>query len=1068
MKSSIWFTFLERSRVTFLLVFGVVVFGIFGLMNVDIESNPEINQPIGIVQTFYPNASALDVEMNVTKELEKEFQSLDKLKKITSNSSSNFSVITVEFETSAETSEVIADLTEAANKASGRLPDLAEDPEVIELDFNSISVVSLSVLGDKEFSELSEVADEVASEIESIGGVSNVEIIGDYQEEVTIILDSLVSEFYGVTPSQIIQAIQVGNLNLPIGEIERDSSNINVRINGEKTTVEDIRALPLSNLSENGEFKQLTIGDVAYVALEEVEQDTLSYVSTKDGASKRAITLNVFKSSGGNIVNIVNQVDERTEEIRSGLEEGVEIVKTNDNAYFIKNDLSTLSSSGLQTIGVIFIAILLVLSLKEALVAAIAIPIIFLITFGVLYGADETLNGLTIFSLILSLGLVVDTSVVIVEGIYEFKKEGMDSLEAAKETLRQYKWPLVAGTLTTLSAFAPMLLVSGIVGEYIRTIPIVLSITLAASLLVSFAITPLLSMKLIETFERLSRKVFGQKNKELSRKEKFIESIKNKYESTLRSVLDSRAARGIILLVTLVCFVGSMALPVTGVLKAQLFPEADTPFVYVNFEAPIGTQIQETRSMAEVIENVLDTKEYIKNYTINYGSSISTDPSGAGNDTGDYLGHVVVNLTDESSGRKKSYTISDLLREELENLNSDLDISVESISAGPPLAAPIEVRLSGDDLETLQNITEIIKEELGGIEALVNIRSDFDNNKNELEIRLDEERLSYYGLNKQTVAQTLQSMVNGAEAGEIQLKGEATEIRVWLDSNEVKNYSELYAALVPTQVGFIPLSEIAEISENTSLQSIPRIDLKRSVRIRSNIKEDIVLAEILPEVEAVLESIEKPSGYTIEIGGEDEDVQQSFTELFSSMIVAVLLILIILVAQFNSFKQTVIILCTLPLAIIGIFPGLSLLGLPLSFPAFLGVVMLTGIVVNDAIVMVDQINRNRLSGMDLKTALIEACRLRFVPIMLTTITTVFGLLPITLSDEFWRGLGFSVIFGLSTATFLTLMIIPILFTIFLRDKKGSQDYQDTANPVEPIEKINIDSDVSPRLIVEES
>lgn len=1055
MNNSIWFTFIEKSRVTFLLALAIVLVGVFGILNVDIESNPEINQPIGIVQTIYPNASALDVEQNVTIELEKEFQSLDLVKSITSNSSSNVSVITVEFETSADISEVISDLNEATNKAAGRLPELAEDPQVIELDFNSQSIVSLSVLGDKEFKDLSEVADEVADQIESISGVSSVEIIGGYDEQINIVLDSLVSEFYGITPGQIIQAIQAGNLNLPIGEVERDSSNINLRIRGEKTSVEDIRNLPLSNVSNDDNFQQIKIGDIAFVEIQQIAINTSSFVWEGADTAQRAITMNVFKSSGGNIVNIVNEVDRRTAEIDATLEDGVSIVKTNDNAVFIKNDLATLSSSGVQTIFVIFIAILLVLSFKEALVASIAIPLIFLITFGVIYIADETLNGLTIFSLILSLGLIVDTSVVIVEGIYEFKKEGKTSIEAAKETLRQYKWPLVAGTLTTLSAFAPLLLVSGIVGEFIRTIPIILSITLTASLIVSFAVTPLLSVILIDIFEKYKK----EKGEKLSAKEKFIEAIKEKYTSILESILNNRIARALILFVTLICFIGSMTLPITGVLKAQLFPNADTPFVYINFEAPLGTNLEKTRALSVVIEELLVKKDYIKNYTINYGSSLNTDPGGGGSN-GDYLGYVVVNLIDDETERDKSFVITENLREEFEGVESELDIVVESVSSGPPAASPIEIRLSGNGLETLQDLVEVIKTDLGNIDELVNIRSDFDNNQSELEIVLDEDRLSFYGLNKASVSQTLQSLVNGAEAGEIQIDGEAIEIRVWLDDTQTKNFNEILNSLIPTQVGFIPLSSIAEVQENNSLQSIPRIDQERTVRIRSDIREDVVLSAILSEIEVALSNIDLPAGYTVDIGGEDEDVQQSFAELFSSMIVAVILIIVILVTQFNSFRQTMIILCTLPLAIIGIFPGLSILGLPLSFPAFLGVVMLTGIVVNDAIVMVDQINRNRDEAkMPLKEAIISACKLRFVPIMLTTITTVFGLLPITLSDEFWRGLGFSVIFGLTTATFLTLMIIPILFTIFLRDKKEIIEPRDD-NPT-------VDVKVSPRHIAPE-
>lgn len=1037
MKRSIWFNFIERSRLTYLMLFGIFLVGMFSTGNINIESNPEINQPLGIVQTFYPNASAIDVEKNVTEVLEKEFQGLANLKKITSTSRNNLSSITVEFETSADSDEVIADLEEATNKAARRLPDQAEDPEVIELDFNGMSIVSLSVVGDADFKELTELGEDIADEINTISGVSRVDIIGGYNEELTIVLDNLVAEFYGISAGQIVQTIQSGNLNLPIGEVRKAEDSINVRVKGELNTVEAIKSLPLVNLSGGStNFQILTIGDVADVSIEPTEQDTLSFVSDGNSKAKRAVTLNVYKSKGGNIVNIVNSVDEKVEEVKQGLGDGFDIVKTNDNAFFIKNDLSTLSSSGLQTIAVIFVAILLVLSVKEALVASIAIPLIFLITFATLYWSGETLNGLTIFSLILSLGLIVDTSIVIVEGIYEFKKEGKDSITAAKETLSQYMWPLVAGTLTTLSAFAPMLLVSGIVGEYIRTIPIVLSITLAASLLVSFSITPLLSVQLINLFDRFEK---NKAKKSLSFKEKLFEQIKDLYESTLTTVLNSRLIRVVILLVAGIAFVASMALPISGLLKAQLFPEADTPFVYVNFEAAVGTSLDNTREMAEVIEEKLLEKDYIKNYTLNFGNKISTDQSGISSGNQDNLGHVVVNLLDDEALRPKSYVISSELRKEFEQIETPLDISVESVSAGPPTAAPLEIRLTGSELEQLKSISEDIKNVLEGIDGLVNISSDFDEDNVELELTLDEDKISYYGLNKQLVAQNLQSLVNGIEATEIQFEGDTLKVRVWQGSIDKKDYSELANTLIPTSVGYIPLSEIGYFTENRSLQVIPRIDLERSVRVRGFTDEGVVIADLLPMIEEEVGKLDLPTGYVVSFGGEDEDIQQSFTELFSSMIVAVILILIVLVTQFNSFRQTLIILCTLPLAAIGIFPGLTLMGLPLSFPAFLGVVMLTGIVVNDAIVMVDQINRNRFEeGMELKEAIINACRLRFVPIMLTTITTIFGLLPITIADEFWKGLGFSVIFGLSTATFLTLIIIPVLFTIFLKEKKKTK------------------------------
>lgn len=1034
---SFWFLFLEKSRVTFLLVLGLILMGGFALTGLNIESNPEINQPLGIVQTFYRNASAIDVERNVTEVLEEAFEGLDDVKEITSSSSNNFSSITVEFESNADPDDVILDLREAVNKVSGQLPEDADDPEVIELDFNGQSIVSLSLVGTDDFKELTEIAEDVADDIKSISGVSRVDVIGGFDDEVAVIVDSFVAEFYGISTGEILQTISSGNTNAPIGEIRKSGQKISTRLKGEITDLETLRNLPLRDLGgESNDLQLLTLSDVAEVRMVAKNQDSLSFVGVDDG-SKRAVTLNVFKSNGGNIVSIVDAVDAKVAEIAAGNTE-IEIIKTNDNAFFIRDDLSTLSSSGLQTVAVIFLAILLILTFKEALVASVAIPLIFLITFIVLFTSGETLNGLTIFSLILSLGLVVDTSIVIVEGIYEYKREGYDSKTAAQKTLTEYKWPLVAGTLTTLSAFAPMLLVGGIVGAYIRTIPIVLSITLAGSLLVSFAITPLLSAKVIDGSERIRRKIKGHEERGISRKEQFFDRTKDRYEGVLGRILKSTLARIGILVVAGIAFVASMSLPVTGVLTAQLFPEDDVPFIYINVEAPLGTKLEETRELSKVVEEALRGKEFIKNYTLNVGNKVSTD-NGPGGSSQDNFASFIVNLIDDKSMREDSFVIANNLRKDLEGIDTVLDIKVESIAAGPPVAAPLEIKVTGSDLVELERLANEIKSVLGNVEGLINISTSFDNQSSEIEFIVDEERIKFYGLDKNTIATSLAALTTGLKASEIRIEGETNDVRIWLDNTEDKDLDQLLNVLLPSQRGFVPFSEIGKFEENKSLQSIPRIDLERSVRVRAFTEDGVLINTLLPEIEEIIGAIELQNGYNVSLGGEDEDIQESFRDLFSSMFVAVILILVILVMQFNSFRQTLIILCTLPLAVIGIFPGLAAMGLPLSFPAFLGIVMLTGIVVNDAIVMVDQINKNIAAGMPVTDAVVKACRMRFIPIILTTITTIFGILPISLGDQFWRGLGFSVIFGLLTATFLTLVIIPILFTFAYRDKKVAED-----------------------------
>jgi len=1023
--------FLNNSRISFLLLLAIILSGVYGLMSIDIEANPEINQPIILIQTVYPNSSAKDVEDQITDPLEEVISSLSGLKELSSTSNNNLSTIVADFESQEDSDEVFTDVQNIVNQNANLLPNEAETPKVIQMDFNNVPIVALSLTSSKNKIELTKLANDISDQIKGIDGVSKIELSGDIEENIKIIIDPIKLDYYQLNLAQVTQAISQSNINTPLGSIDKSDNELSLRLVGKFQNLNELKNIPLKNLGQNGSLNQITLAQIATVEQSPKKIKTDSFVSDNKSPAQNAITLNVYKSNGGNIVNIVNSIDQEVININETLSKDssakTKIIKTTDNAIFIKNDIKSLSKSGIQTVIIIFFSLLFFLTYKEAAVTAIAIPLIFLMTFTILYFSGYTMNGLTMFALILSLGLIVDTSIVIVEGIHEHRLEGHNPKNSARLALAKYKWPLIAGSATTISAFLPMLLVSGIVGDFIKTIPIVLSITLLSSLTVSFLITPM-----------LANLVLSNKKHEASLKDIIIDQAKEAYGKILNIILHSSSLKFLIVTFTTIAFFASLSLPVLGVLKTQMFPASDVPYMYINFEAKLGTDLETTHLYAKDIETQLNKYDSIENYVLNLGRKIDLQNNLTEVPIQSNTGYFTINLLEDLSQRDKSYTIASAIRKDLKELDSLLTITVEEMTSGPPTAAPFEAKIIGADIDTLEEISNELKSKIQTIEGFINSTTDFDNNSEEIIINFDQNKLNYYQLTNSQVSQTLQTYSIGNKIGSITLTEEEYDLKIYLQNSDTKNINQLKNFQITSPLGNISVQNLGTVTASKALAGIPHIDEERSVRVKAYLSETALLADLLPQAETAIANIQLPDGYNISIGGEDEDVKKSFQELFSSMIVAVILILIILVMVFNSFRQTFIVLFSVPLAVIGIFPGLALVGLPLSFPAFLGTVMLTGIVVNDAIVLIDQIN-NKKKSLAITEAIYEGSTSRLIPVILTSITTIFGLIPITLTDEFWRGLGMSVIFGMLAATFLTLIIVPILYSYLFREKSESYE-----------------------------
>lgn len=1023
--------FIKNYRFTYLIVFAIMVTGLYSLITLPREADPEIEVPFAAVVTVYPGANPTDVEELITNELENEIKNLDNLNRFTSSSGEGISSIFVEFDADAPLVESFRKLRTAVDNAKTDLPGEAEDPQVVEINITDYPIITYSLVGEYTNAELKRLADTIKDEFESIRNVSEVNILGGQEREYQIIVDPVKLANYGLSLGQVAGAITRGNFNLPAGSIEVDGFKYSVRLEGKFKNAEPLNNIVVTTKNET----PIYIKDIANVVDGFKDVETESRIGFNNQASKNTISLQIKKKSGGNILEIVNESKIKIEEMQSNeiIPKDLVVQKTNDNSVFIKDDLYRLGTSALQTMALITLFLLIVLSLRGALITGASVPIAFLMTFFFLKYQSMTLNSMVLFSLVLSLGLMVDNSIIIIEGISEYiSKHKKTPYEAAILSVWNFKWPVIAGTMTTVSAFLPMLLVSGILGQYISILPKTISVALLSSLFVALVVIPTLASRFIKL--GTASKSHRDKKRHVFIEGK-MEVLKKHYEKLLRNVLPSKKKRRSMIIGAWLLFFVSIAIPITGIMKTELFSKVDIDYFVVNIELPIGSTLDKTKVVTLEAEKIISKLPEVDNYVTNIGTSISLGLSSDAGSNGTHLANITVNLIDKDLRDKKSFEIAENVRPVLEQIPG-AKITVEELSAGPPTGAPIEVRLKGDDLKVLAKLAEDVKAYFDDIPGVINIKDNLQEASGEFTFSIDRQQADYYGLDILTIASTLRTAVYGQKASNVSLEDEDIDITVKYANDIFKDTSDLENILLPTpQGGTVSLKQISDLRVEPSLLSISHRDGDRVVLVTAELETGTDLAQITKDFEAYIPNFERLKGYDIELGGEVEDIQKSFQETFLSMIIAVILIAVILVLQFNSFRQPFIILFTLPLAIIGAIFGLFVLAMPFSFTVFIGLVALAGIVVNDAIVLIDRINKNLDDGMEFVEGIIEAGLARMQPIFLTSITTVAGIFPLIFADELWRGLSITVIFGLIFSTVLTLVMVPVVFAgLCLKEK----------------------------------
>jgi HAE1 family hydrophobic/amphiphilic exporter-1 len=799
--------------------------------------------------------------------------------------------------------------------------------------------------------------------------------------------------------------------------VKASGENFAIRLDGGLDDAREIETLPITSIAG----APVLVRDVAEVIDTFSDKSSISRLSVDGQETEASVSLSVFKISGGNVITTVDEVWEQIESLKeSQLPKEVVFVSVEDNAEVIREDLADLTVNGSQTVLIVFLLLMLFLGWREAMLAGIGIPLTFLITFGVLQPLGYSLNFLTLFSLILSLGIIVDAAIVMTEGIHQQREKGLPAKEAAAQAIHEFSVPLIAGTLTTIFAFLPMMMTSGIIGKYIESIPVTVTIVLLASLFVALAIIPTIASRWLKkpqvqkASSRLKRRVAAG-----------VEWVKETYARVLDVFLMSKKKRRRLMWGLVGLFFMALSLPVIGVVKVEMFTDEDMTSIYFNIDEPYGTPLEITDASLGELEELLMNDERIESFLIQVGS---------GSESASNTATITANLAD-----KRSETSGEIVAEYTQTLNELglIQVTVNQLSSGPGDPSPVEVRVTGPDLTGVQDLSAEVRAFLETLPTTQNVDDSIEDTNGEFVLTIDRAKASAYGTSTSEIARTLRNAVYGSTATTLQSGQDDVDVVVKYDldpinddPNEEISLSAIEGITLTTRTGEIPLSSLVTVGFAGSQASIDHLDGDRVVYVTSDTTQDTPASVVFASLAEELRGWDLEPGYDIILGGEQEDIQRSFTDMLIAMAVGLVLIAALLIWQFGSFKQPFYVLVTVPLALIGVLPGLGLVGQPLSFPGLIGIVALTGIVVNNAIILIDRININRENGMVKREAVRDAAQSRLQPILLTTLTTVTGLMPLAISSATWGPLGYSIIFGLSFSTVLTLLVVPLLYLRF--------------------------------------
>lgn len=1022
----LWNFFLQKRQFTYVLLVTLIIAGLFSLLRIPKENAPSIVIPDGFVITTLPGASAADIETLITDKIEDQVSGISNIDVMTSMSADGVSEVIVQFIASADINQSIQDLRDAVSKVVSDLPSDASTPQVLKINFNDQPILVVSIAGDLPPSEFSALGKTLSDELASVSGVSEVNVAGVPPREVDVIIRKEALQQYGLSLPGVIAAIGAANATVPAGNISIDGVHYDVNFKGGITDPAQIENVAVGE--RGGE--PIYLRDIATVANGLAPATTHSRLSVGGKPSAQAITLTIYKQSSASILGTADAVRSKLEELRGSTLKGlnVYIAPATDAGEQVRQQLGDLVDTGLITVALVMLVLLLTIGWRESLVAALSIPLSFLIAFLALYLTSNTLNFISLFALILAIGILVDSGIVVTEAIHARYRTYRSGLKAAYVALQDYAWPLIAGTMATVAVFAPLFFISGIVGKFIAGIPYTLIFVLMASIFVALGLVPLIALALTG----------GRQNRLEVFQEKYTDQITEWYKGFLRRVLENRKGQTRFIWALVLLFVISLALPISGLVETVFFPQSDEDFVFINIEKPEGTTLAQTDLVVREVEEVLYDDPDIATFQTTVGESSALAGGGAlgsGGRSSSNLANITVNLP-----HKRDKTSTEIVTDLQKRLAvvTDANVQILQISNGPPSGAPIQVQFHGDDLNALIAAAEKGKQLMATIPHVNNITSSTENNGTEFDLSIDRAKAAAFGVNTAQVGRLLRAAVNGVKAMTITEPGQNIDVIVKLNLNpdytspadtsettidSIKNLT-ITGSKGPVLLGSILSDSLAESNARISHR-----DKVREETVSAYPDSNTTASAVVADFKKRTEELGLPAGVTISYGGETEDINQSFTDMFVALIAGLVLMFMILIISFNSVRYTLYLLIIVPLSLIGVLGGLALTGQPVSFSSLLGVIALGGVIINHAIILMDSmIHRlNAEPGKPLIDVIVESAATRLRPIILTTIATVIGMIPLSFTNATWGPLAFAIMFGLSFAIVLTLVLVPVLF-----------------------------------------
>ncbi len=1028
-----------RNRATvFFALFAIIIAGTAAYVSLPRESFPDIEIPNILVYTVWPGASPADVESQLTDELERELQGLEGIKQITSTSTESVSVVNVEFVSGVDLDFALQKVRDRVNLAKAEFPVDAEEPILRELNLSDVPIVQVHLSGDVGPVELRRLAKALQDEVEAIPGVLRATLVGGVEREVQVDVDPERLRLYGASLDDVLDAIRDENVSIPGGELKLKGQTLALRVPGE---VEDPLAVAKFVVKVVGQ-RPIQVRDVATVRYGFKERSSYSRIDGRD-----SVSLSVQKRSGSNIIELTDRLKSEVERLKETWPPGVEATFLADQSKDIRIMVADLENNVLTGVVLVVIVLFFTMGLRNALFVGAAIPLSMLLTFVVVQLAGMTLNMMVLFSLVLAVGMLVDNSIVVVDNIYRHMQEGKSAFEAAQVGAREVGGAVLNSTLTTIGAFVPLFFWPGIIGDFMSILPIAVCIALAASLLIAFTANPTLAAAYMRRDQERALVIDDQADLvgDSGIGGRFLMS----YRDSLKWALDHRA---IVLGGTLALFVAVVAIYARFNHGTELFPETDPRQIWASVETPPGTRLEQTDAIVRELERRLGDLPDIRVRSAAAGSGATGDEfSGGRSEGGDPTrGRVTLDLLDMEVRSQSSLLTLEEARRRVRGIPG-ATINVERPAEGPPVGDPLSIEISGDDFARLGAIAEQIQREITGIAGLATLDNDFDLARPEVIVHVDRDQAARLGLSTALIARTLRTAINGTEASQFRDGEDEWDITVRFAPGARSSLADLQRLVVVNEDGEqIPLETVAKVETGAALQSIQHKDRRRVVTIAGKVTTPEQAQPVRAEAERRIRALPNllPPGYAVRFAGQSQDEEESTAFLSKAFLYALIVVLLLIVGQFNSYAVPFIIMTSVVMSMIGVLLGLVLTGTPFGIiMTGIGVISLAGVVVNNAIVLLDYAEQQRARGMARRAAILVTGMRRLRPVLLTAITTILGLVPTVVgwgfdfrafhfqasgeSSSWWRPMGVAVMFGLAFATFLTLVLVPVLYDLLL-------------------------------------